>query len=175
MDAEQTNSMASGSASMIFVFLAGGLLGSLATYYILKRRWKDEKEAEINDVVKYYDEMMKQHDEVDPFDVKLVIEHPKEDVSPEDSPYKITVEEYVEDMDFNKETVVYYEKDSVLADMYDKMLMIHDTIGDDILNNPDYFDDDVVYCRNPKLGIDYEVVLEHKSYESMIGEDLLEE
>lgn len=158
---------------MILSFLAGGLIGSLATYYILKKKNKNEKEKEISDVINYYSEQLRSamlECGEEPND-DLPTDYPKEDISPEDKPYPITQQEYVEDADFDKQTVVYYSVDNVLADMYDNEMTINDTIGEEVLDN---FEEDLAYARNPKLGIDYEVCLEKKSYSVVVGEDMEE-
>ena len=71
--------------------------------------------------------------------------------------------------------VIYYKKDGVLTDTYDREMVIEDTIGNDVLNCFGEDEDDVAYARNERLGTDFEIILEHMSFASLIGEDTSEE
>ena len=159
---------------VIISFLVGGAIGSLVTFYVTRKKMRAEKEAEIADVTEYYSGLPKTNDDdvislsFDPIEE----DHPRDDLPPEEKPYVITQKEYVEEMDFSKETVVYYEKDKILTDMFDAEISIKDTIGEEVLNHFGEDEEDIAYARNDKLGIDYEVMLEHKSFASVMGEDI---
>ena len=168
---EETQSSA---VSVIISFVAGCAIGSLVTFYLTRKKMREEKEAEIADVTAYYGGLAKTNE-----DNRIVLsfepieeDHPRDDLPPEEKPYVITQKEYVEEMDFGKETVVYYEKDDILTDMFDREILIEDTIGRDVLSHFNEDEEDTAYARNDKLGIDYEVILEHKSFASVMGEEI---
>lgn len=97
----------------------------------------------------------------------------KPEVVVEDA-YIISSEQFYEEcQEHDKLTITYYAYDTTLADE-DEAIM-HDvtgTVGDEALFNFGYRsdDDNVVYVRNEKLGIDYEVVRTMASYsEEVLG------
>lgn len=82
-------------------------------------------------------------------------------------PGVITMEEFLEDSIYDKLTIYYYEDDDTLADEEGACIAdVASIIGDDALNSfgEGSEDPEVVYVRNPMLGIDYEVIRLSKSY-----------
>lgn len=166
---ESSKSMA---APLIISFLAGGVIGSLITYYVTRNKMREEKEKEITDVTSYYENLGK--GEQSTFSVSfdgIKEDHPRDDLPPEEKPYPISQKEYVEDMDYHKETVVYYEKDDILTDMFDREILIEDTIGKEALEHFDEDEEDTAYSRNEKNATDYEIIKEHKSFAAVMGEN----
>ena len=104
-------------------------------------------------------------------------EPPKE---PRLEPYIITPEEYNNRSNkYEQISITYYEGDDTLieddghphpADEIDEMggfrMNIDEYVGRDNLENPD--DDDVIYIRNERLGVDFEVNIDPRSYNSDI-------
>ena len=94
-------------------------------------------------------------------------EHPTE--SRFRPPYEIEAEEagYGESLN----TVTYYMKDEVLADdITSEALSIADTIGVEGLKLRLESDEEAVYIRNEKIGLDYEVLIKDGSYEEEMKE-----
>lgn len=79
-------------------------------------------------------------------------------------PYVITQDE-CGDTGNDIECLVYYDGDGVLATESEEVLSIGDTIGEEALLR---FENDLVYIRNERLGLDYEVRFEHGSYAHMV-------
>jgi hypothetical protein len=89
-------------------------------------------------------------------------------------PYVIGVEEFSEDMThFDKLTIYYYEDDDTLVEGGEDIITDVDwTIGNDSLDHfGDNSDDpDIVYVRNERISVDYEVIRLPKSYaETVLG------
>jgi hypothetical protein len=88
-------------------------------------------------------------------------------------PYVITNEEFAEDMThFDKLTIYYYEDDQTLADENEEIIQdVSSTVGDEALDKfGDGSDDpEIVYVRNEKMEIDYEVIRLSKSYKETVG------
>lgn len=143
-------------------FIVGAAIGSLTAYYILKKRYINKLNEDLHNVVIMPEEQEKsvEQDEL----------HPVEDPSPEDAPYVITQKEFVEEDGYTKMTVIYYN-DGVLADPFDNEMVIDDTIGREVLGHFGEDEEDTAYARNPKLGIDYEVCKEDKTYASLMEEE----
>lgn len=83
-------------------------------------------------------------------------------------PYVITDEEFSEgDRDFHQVSVTYYEGDEVLCDEQDKVVDEPDkTIGNENMAKFGYGSNDpnVVYIRNERLGVDFEVLRSDGKY-----------
>lgn len=89
-------------------------------------------------------------------------------------PYVISIDEFGEEMvHFDKLTIYYYEEDDTLADEQEEIIDDPNAIvGDESLTRfGDKSDDsDIVYVRNERISVDYEVIRLHKSYqESVLG------
>ena len=86
----------------------------------------------------------------------------------EDYPFIITQEEWLEnEPEHDQVTVTFYEEDGMLADAQDKPVPDSDEIvGDVNLNRFGYGskNNNVVYVRNMKMGVDYEVTRSFGSY-----------
>ena len=99
-----------------------------------------------------------------------------------EEPYVMSHEQFEEEMrEFDKITLYYYEADDVLADEDDSIIEdAANVIGPtsiDTFGDEDNEDPDIIYVRNERLGIDYEIIRIKKSYSETIGEplDTLEE
>lgn len=81
-----------------------------------------------------------------------------------DAPRVITVEEYmIDELDFEKYSITYYDGDDTLAD--ERGEIIHDidgVIGSQ--NLTEFKGSTVIYVRNPRLESDYEVLLSPGEY-----------
>ena len=83
-------------------------------------------------------------------------------------PYVISVEEFMSDEGgYDKGTLVYYDGDDVLADERGQVVRnIRECVGEEFLTKFGDRSDDkyVVYVRNERLGMDFEVALDENSY-----------
>ena len=176
---EQINTTSS-AGKVSAAFLIGGTVGSLITYYFTKRYYAKKADEAINSVTERFTEPKRtviaevkvNQDDTDK--VTKFIEEVSKDIfkekgpseSPTDGePYVITVDEYVEDDEYDKETLIYYEKDGVLSDQYDNRLFLEDIFGTAwpfLLPHFGDDDEDILYCRNQKVKTDYEIVMKHR-------------
>lgn len=81
--------------------------------------------------------------------------------------YLISVEEFMEDDNYDKITLTYFEEDDTLIEEKgETMVNIADTVGDANLvhfrKNPD--SKDSLHVRNTQLGVDFEITLDERSY-----------
>lgn len=87
-------------------------------------------------------------------------------------PYVISRDSFENEyQDFAKESLVYFEDDDVLSTDKDEIIKEREkVIGTEALNSfgEGSDDEDIVYVRNLALSIDYEVVLEHQSYQENV-------
>mgnify|MGYP003589300780 FL=1 len=90
-------------------------------------------------------------------------------------PYPISYEEFTEEeQGYDKDTITYYAGDDTLADTRDEIVdNVDRLVGADF---KDYFgwrsyDDDVVYIRNKRLSLDFEILYDPGTYqEEVLGQ-----
>lgn len=82
-------------------------------------------------------------------------------------PYTISEMEFINGGESQeKVTITYYAEDDVLCDTDDTAMDILSTVGADAVT---HFDElKVAYARNEKLGIDYEIVYDSRSYSMVV-------
>lgn len=92
-------------------------------------------------------------------------------------PYVMSQEQFQEEMpEFDKISLWYYVVDETVADEDDTVIEdIDGVLGGDSLStfgDEDNEDPDVIYVRNEKLRIDYEITRIYSSYSETVGEPL---
>lgn len=160
--------------SKICVFIAGAAVGSAATYVFVKTKYERIAQEEINSVREVYNmtsndedstEESDEEDEEETDDYQDMIdelgytgnikEEEEDDVS---EPYVISPEEYDE---IGYETIsLYYYEDGVLENAITREVIENasELIGDDFMDHFGEYEDDSVFVRNDKLGIDFEIL-----------------
>jgi hypothetical protein len=89
-----------------------------------------------------------------------------------DKPYIITHDEYfAAEKEYDTQSLTYYEDDDTLVNENDKPVDDLDLVGEDHLARFGHGSKDrkIVYVRNDKLGIDFEIVLAKGSYLEALG------
>lgn len=106
---------------------------------------------------------MSEEDEDMEIEKEQVIE-PIPDPLPE--PYVIAPEQYIaEARDFDKVTVTWYVRNKALVSEDDELIEVETSIGEEALEHFEECGDHlVVYVRNERLEIDYEVILDEDDY-----------
>jgi hypothetical protein len=87
-----------------------------------------------------------------------------------DKPYIITLEEFTEGEN-DADTLTYYEEDGVLADSQDMPVdRVAEDVGEENLNKFGLGSDDsrMLYVRNEKIGMDYEIILHQGSFAKVV-------
>lgn len=165
------------AAGSVIGFVLGTVVGGLVTYFATKNKIQAKADAEIEEVRDIYEKMTLEHnkekkkeeepvknDKVKVMHHRILTESEKKDEeSKKAKPRIIPMESFVEDEAYDKETLIYYEEDGVLTDQYDHVLDVDMTIGKESLNHFGEEEEDILYVRNDKLMIDYDVVLEHRA------------
>lgn len=85
-------------------------------------------------------------------------------------PYVITPEQYEDNVDYTKVSLTWYS-DEVLEDDWGNVLDPDDVIGRDALTTFGQYEDDSVFVRDDDEQIDYEVLLDTRSYNETYGHD----
>lgn len=151
----------------------GGVIGYFMGYkkgcYNMALEYENEKldeimESEDRDATSPYDPQDEKPDLEDLVSkYRTEDEHPTED-EPEE-PYVITYDEFSE-IGTNYTELSYYDEDDILVDEEDKVIDIESSIGRDCLSKfgTGTDDEDMVYVKNPRTGIYYEVTRLFGSY-----------
>lgn len=80
-------------------------------------------------------------------------------------PYVICPEDFANNPPgFNAQPLDYFA-DGILADSWGVQLDIDETIGEDAINHFGEYADDIVYVRNERKELDYEVIKDPRTYE----------
>lgn len=88
-------------------------------------------------------------------------------------PYVITPEQYEDNVDYTKVSLTWYN-DEVLEDDWGNVLDPDDVIGSDALKTFGQYEKDSVFVRDDDEQIDYEVLLDTRSYKETYGYDPVE-
>lgn len=89
-------------------------------------------------------------------------------------PYIISEDEFMDPnifVEFERETLIYYEEDDVLTTERDEVVKnVDEMIGPDALTSFGYMsgNKDTVFVRNTKLGLNLEVIREKGSYQELV-------
>ncbi len=181
---------ASDATKKALIFLSGALLGSALSYFFTKRHYQKIVDRDVEDVMERFEKEKDISKEV-PEDkpvchvldmssgedrtiygeaLKKSSQFPPEDYTKDDNAEELDQEDFVEDDDYDKETIIYYTKNDVLTDQYDRVIDIKDIFKDDAINMIDGSTmslkefakrgGDIGYIRNRYLRTDYEVCFE---------------
>ena len=88
-------------------------------------------------------------------------------------PYVITPEQYEDNVDYTKVSLTWYN-DEVLEDDWGNVLDPDDVIGSDALKTFGQYEKDSIFVRDDDEQIDYEVLLDTRSYKETYGHDPVE-
>lgn len=88
-------------------------------------------------------------------------------------PYVITPEQYEDNVDYTKVSLTWYN-DEVLEDDWGNVLDPDDVIGSEALKTFGQYEKDSVFVRDDDEQIDYEVLLDTRSYKETYGHDPVE-
>ena len=187
-------------ATTIMAFFIGTAVGSIATWKLLKTKYEQIAQEEIDSIKERYS---KNHEENEEEEINIPDESKpingideKPDLSiytkklkeqgylsdveeggtdDMEKPYVISPDEYGEMDDYDLYSYVYYA-DKVLADENNEPIEdVDQRIGLESLNHFGEYGDDSVYVRNDKLKADYEILLDDEKYEVLFPRPMEDE
>ena len=163
--------------SKLFIFAAGGAVGSVITWKLLKTRYEKIIQEDIDSVKAVYSERQsggltgdtEEHDERAEY-VNAVKQYAGEEVTFMAVPHVITPDEFGSEDDYETETLTYYA-DGVLTDEDDVPIEdVDDMVGEDSLTHFGEYEDDSVHVRNDKRKCDYEILYDPRNYSDVVGD-----
>lgn len=179
----------------LIVFAAGAAVGSVVTWKLVKTKYEQIAQEEIDSVKEVFSRKNEQTEEVcentenegdDFVNYKRVIkdtgyarvsnekqEEGDEDMS--DAPYVISPEEFDELDDYDVESLTLYA-DGVLTDDFNNVIEDVDSlVGSESLDHFGEFEDDSVFVRNDRLKCDYEILADERNYHDLYPQEVEEE
>lgn len=178
----------------ILGLLAGAAIGSVVTWKVLKTKYEQILEAELEREIAELKAMYKENevtaeeesseeDDLDDIEEYENIvktkgyfhnEHEKEGGN-DMAPYVISPDEF-DSIGYSTSNLTYYA-DGVLVDDYDDEVIedVEDLIGPDALNSFGEYEEDSVFVRDDALGIDYEICKDTRNYTDVVCVDYPEE
>lgn len=160
----------------LIMFAAGAAIGSLVTWKLIKTKYEQIAQEEIDSVKEVYSNRNKTEETADESKTDWIdesietlnniikesgyanaSEEKEEEIKME--PYVIRPDEFGE-LDYDAITLTYYSND-ILTDEMDQPMdeeEIEATIGQDSLTHFGEYEDDSVFVRNDELKIDYEIL-----------------
>lgn len=177
----------------IVIFIAGAGVGVAMSWQILKTKYEQIAQEEIDSVKEVYSakeskikEILKDvNSEEKVIDKKAVKNYSKltadlgyssnetkkkvkEEHKLEDKPYVISPDEF-DELDYETVTLTYYA-DKVLTDDYDNPIEdVEGLVGEESLTHFGEYEEDSVYVRNDKYKTDYEILLDIRTYAEVSG------
>jgi len=170
--------------SSVLIFAAGAATGAVASWYLLKTKYEQIAQEEIDSVKEAFAKRAAiEKPPLEEYAAKLNecgynltgetednSEEKEETESMEDDmAYVISAEEFGEYDEYESITLSYYA-DGVLTDEADEIIDdVEDIIGSDALTHfgEDPDDPDSVYVRNDRLKADYEILLDTRNYHDL--------
>lgn len=98
-------------------------------------------------------------------------EEPHPDDGTNDKPYVVSPDEFGEADGYDIITLNYYADGVVADDWNDPIEDIGATIGEDFASHYGEYEEDVVYVRNDRLKVEYEILRSNLRYEDMAKDD----
>lgn len=171
------------------IFLAGGAIGSVVTWKLVKTKYEQIANEEIDSMREYYNskkeketenEQETKSDEESLHDIRKKLEemkyateseNEKEDEEYMGGPEVIPPEETWE-QDYPTITLTYYAEDDVLADEQDNILDdIEQLVGVDFREHFGEYEDDCVFVKNPEMKVYYEILRVYERHPDLINEE----
>lgn len=181
--------------SNIIIFAAGAAIGSVVTWKLVKTKYEQIANDEIQEVREFYARKVDELTHTQPEELAEAETEEKttfhtqpkpelkeyanqinnlgysdvteEEVNNMGKPYVIMPEEYGELDEYETVSLVYYA-DGYLTDEQDIVIEdVDDVVGIDSLTHFGEYEDDSVFVRNDSVMTDYEILLDERNYEDV--------
>lgn len=166
----------------VLIFVSGAALGSFITWKVIKKKYEQRAQEEIDSVKEVYyraaqeainildeaDEAQQLYEQgiseekpdIDAYKKQLEeLQYGNLQTNDSEKPYVISPDDFGEFDEYRTVSLIYYS-DAVLADELDEPIKDVDyVVGIDSLDHFGEYEDDYVYVRNDVLKCDYEIYL----------------
>lgn len=169
----------------LFIFTTGAAIGSLVTWKLVKSKYEQIAQEEIDSVKEVFSRRENDTNEVEETDSDESVEEEKEvyenvvenlgyfnysgieKAKPEEetpAPYVIAPEEYGEIEGYDQITLYCFACGTLTDDQNEPVDDVENTVGRDSLTRFGEYEDDAVHVRNDELKTDYEILLDQRRY-----------
>ena len=177
---------------LMFALSVGAAIGSVVTWKVIKTKYQQIAEEEIESVREYYETLYSEKESVidvepdqeTPAEVSVskadvrslatrVSElgyNPEEEVEDVNGPYVISPEEFATLEDYETVELTYYANGVLTDDTDDPIEDIEGTVGSDFASHFGEFEDDSVHIRNEMRRTDYEILAVSRNYTDVTDE-----
>ena len=153
----------------ILYFVLGSAIGSVVTWKLIEKKYKDLADEEIASVIETFkaQKPKKEKKDISTNEVKETKTKKKTTKVTENikQPYIITPEQYGEYDEYKTLSLLYLADDNLIND--DNEIITEDRdkmLGVDALSHFGEYEDDSVYIRDEDKEIDYEILKSEKTY-----------
>ena len=166
----------------VFIFAAGAGIGSAVTWKLVKSKYEQIAQEEIDSVKETFKKRLESIEspdvntekDQDESELQEVVTELGYSVETENKggqemakPYVISPEDF-DELDYDVVSLTYYA-DGYLADDMDELITdVDGLIGLESLNTFGQYEDDSVFVRNDELQTDYEILLDMRNYKDVV-------
>lgn len=164
-------------------FTIGAALGSVISWKILKTKYEQIADEEIESVKEAFANRQKEENHKENENLKEEIEEYKSKINNNDydtvkeekdmsKPYVISPNDYGELDGYELVSLTYYA-DGVLTDELNNVIdeeEVDELVGKESLNTFGEYEDDSVFVRNDDLLTDYEILYDQRNYSESVNE-----
>ena len=165
--------------AIIFAFVFGASIGSVITWKIVKTKYEQLAQEEIDSVKAVFSKRRECEEEkteivndknISDYENLVTTEGYNSENEEEgvdemsDKPYIITPDEFGDTVGYDAETLTYYA-DGVLTDDFDNPIEnVDELVGIDSLNHFGEYEEDSVFVRNDRYATDYEILRDVRNF-----------
>jgi hypothetical protein len=167
--------------SKVFIFAAGAAIGSAVTWKIVKDKYAQIAQEEIDSVKevfsrKSYEEVKKDSAEYEDilnnngytnYSDNSTVQKENKEVTDVTEPYVIHPDDFGENDEYETESLIYFADGVLTDDDYEPIEDIESMVGSDSLTHFGEYEDDSVFVRNDELQTDYEILLDTRKYSDL--------
>lgn len=171
--------------SNIGILVAGAAIGSLVTWKLVKTKYEQIAQEEIDSVKEAFSKREeksseKEIEEADSekktfediidescYKTESIDKEEKKEMDNSDRPYVITPEEFG-DSDYAIISLTYYTDGTVTNEKNKIVANVDELVGLDSLNHFGEYEDDSVFVRNDALQIDFEILKDWRDYSEVM-------
>lgn len=176
----------------VFIFIAGAAIGSTVTWKLVKNKYEQIANEEIASVKEHFSKKAEskveptkesEEPELETFSAEeveeyltLTNEYAKNSekgegiVASGGDPYVITPEEFGEMDGYETKSLTYYACKTLEDENYEIITNIDELIGKESLTHFGEYEDDCVHVRNDRLRIDFEILMDPRTFEETYSE-----
>lgn len=177
----------------VLMFTAGAVIGSIATWVLVKTKYERIANEEIESVKAVYSkkDVAQKNEVLDEkpsiYETKEYLEKIKEngycteknkeegEPNMNDGPYVISPDEFGNRDDHTCVSLSYYA-DGILADDWDTVVLDPiEEVGPDIASHFGEYEEDTVFIRNEKLKVDYEICRDLRTFAEVMGDEAIDQ